>query len=110
MVLVVLQEEPSYGYEIMERIRDFGFEEINSGTVYRALRQMEREGLCTSEWETSEEGPGRRVYSVTNAGVAYLDAWAKDAKQYQQLMDSFFRAYTVGRTIRSQEAPDSDVS
>ena len=108
VVLVVLQEENSYGYQIMERISDFGFEQINSGTVYRALRQLERKGLCTSRWETSEEGPGRRVYSVTNPGVAYLDAWGEKAREYHQLMDTFFRAYTVGRAPRAQEEAGHD--
>ena len=50
VVLVVLQEESSYGYEIMERLAgEFGFEQISPGTIYRTLRQMEKEGLCDSE-------------------------------------------------------------
>jgi PadR family transcriptional regulator PadR len=43
--LVTLQEESSYCYEIMERLEECGFG-INPGTLYRTLRQMEREGLC----------------------------------------------------------------
>jgi DNA-binding PadR family transcriptional regulator len=49
VALVILRAENSYGYELMERIREFGFEEINAGTLYRTLRRMEQEGLCTSE-------------------------------------------------------------
>jgi Transcriptional regulator PadR-like family len=42
VALVLLQEENSYGYELMERIEEeFGFEQINAGSVYRALRQMD---------------------------------------------------------------------
>jgi PadR family transcriptional regulator PadR len=37
---------------------------------------MENEGLCESEWETSEAGPARRMYFITEAGETYLDAWA----------------------------------
>jgi PadR family transcriptional regulator PadR len=94
VALVTLREESSYGYELMERLKEFGFEEINPGTLYRTLRQMENEGLCNSEWETSNGGPARRVYSVTDAGEAHLDAWAEACKQYQQAMDAFSRAYT----------------
>jgi len=93
VILVVLQEESSYGYEIMKRLGEFGFEEPNPGTVYRTLRQLEKEDLCKSEWETPEGGPARRVYSITDAGEAYLDAWAEECKQYQQVMDSFFQAH-----------------
>jgi PadR family transcriptional regulator PadR len=92
--LVTLQEESSYGYELMERLEEFGFGEINPGTLYRKLRQMEREGLCKSEWETSNSGPARRAYSLTDAGEEYLEAWAEGCKNFQQVMDAFYRAYT----------------
>ncbi len=61
VVLVWLREENySYSYEIMERLaEEFGFEQINSGSVYRTLRQMENEGLCKYEWESSEGGLAR---------------------------------------------------
>ena len=91
--LVMLQEEGSYGYEIMERLEEGEFGQINPGTLYRKLRQMEREGLCESEWEIFEEGRGRRVYSLTGAGEEYLEAWAEGCKNFQQVMDAFYRAY-----------------
>jgi poly-beta-hydroxybutyrate-responsive repressor len=94
VALVLLREETSYGYELMERIEEFGFEEINPGTMYRKLRQMEREGLCKSEWETSGSGRARRMYSVTDEGEAYLEAWAEGCKKHQHVMASFAQAYT----------------
>jgi PadR family transcriptional regulator len=77
--LVMLREESSYGYKLMERLEKLGFGEINPGTLYRKLRQMEREGLCKSEWKTSDSGPARRVYSLTD--VAY---WVRDVPTPQQ--------------------------
>jgi PadR family transcriptional regulator PadR len=68
VALVILREESSYGYELMERVEEFGFAEINAGTLYKTLRQMENEGLCESEWETSNGGPARRMYAITGAG------------------------------------------
>ena len=95
VVLVILREESSYGYELMERLQeDFAFEQISEGTLHRTLRRTEKEGLCKSEWETSEGGAARRMYSITEEGEAYLAAWAKACKQYQNVMDSFARAYT----------------
>src|SRR4051794_32275838 len=70
VALLTLREKSSYGYELMDRIAGFRFEGINPGTLYRALRHMEKEGLCESEWETSNGGPACRVYSVTNDGEA----------------------------------------
>ncbi len=103
VTLVILREETSHGYELLERLEEFGFEEINPGTLYRTLRRMEKDGLCESEWETSESGPACRMYSVTNAGAAYLDSWAEGCKKYQQVLDSFSRAYACGLTTHSRE-------
>src|SRR3712207_8701353 len=60
--------------------RSFDFENINAGTLYRTLRQMEKEGLCESEWEFSEGSPPRRVYSIREDGQTYLDAWVEACK------------------------------
>ncbi len=106
VALVLLNDESSHGYELMERLEEeFGFEQINPGSVYRTLRRMETEGLCRSEWETpsaDEGGPPRRMYSITDAGEAYLAAWAKACKEYQQLMDEFAQVYG-SRPPRSSE-------
>jgi poly-beta-hydroxybutyrate-responsive repressor len=94
VALVLLREESSYGYELMERLEEeFGFEQIRAGMLYRTLRRIEKEGLCKYEWETSEGGPARRMYSITEAGEEYLAAWAQACEQYQNVMDSFARAY-----------------
>jgi poly-beta-hydroxybutyrate-responsive repressor len=94
VALAMLREESSYGYELMERIAEFGFEQINPGTLYRTLRRMEKEGLCETTWETSNGGPACRVYSVTDAGEGYLGSWAEGCKKYQRVLDSFFLAHT----------------
>jgi PadR family transcriptional regulator PadR len=94
VALLTLREKSSYGYELMDRIAQFGFESINPGTLYRALRHMEKEGLCESEWETSNGGPACRVYSVTDSGESYLFSWAEGCKEYQRVLDSFYLAYT----------------
>jgi len=97
VALVTLREKNSHGYELMERLRHFGFEEINPGTLYRTLRQMEKEGLCDSEWKTSNGGgPACRVYSLTNAGQAHLNSWAQAFERYQRLLDAFSLAYAGG--------------
>jgi PadR family transcriptional regulator PadR len=86
----------------MERAAAFGFEAINPGTLYRTLRQMEKEGIVESTWETSKGGPARRMYTITDAGEAYLDFWADALEQYRRNMDTFFRLYT-GRPLRNEE-------
>ena|SRR5215212_407256 len=105
VILVLLQEENSYGYELMDRLEEeFGFEQINPSSVYRTLRLLEKEGLCESEWEISTQGgPSRRMYRITEAGETYLDAWADACEQYQQVVDSFSRVYRNRTMSRSSE-------
>ncbi|MDQ3911013.1 MAG: helix-turn-helix transcriptional regulator [Actinomycetota bacterium] len=102
VILLTLREWNSYGYELMERAAAFGFEAMNPGTLYRTLRQMEKEGVVKSTWETSKGGPARRMYSITDAGEAYLDFWAEALEQYKRNMDTFFRLYT-GRPLQNDK-------
>jgi PadR family transcriptional regulator, regulatory protein PadR len=102
VILLTLREWNSYGYELMERTAAFGFEAMNPGTLYRTLRQMEKDGVVESKWETSRGGPARRMYTITDAGEAYLDFWADALEQYRRNMDSFFRLYT-GRPMVNEK-------
>jgi len=106
VLLLMLREWSSYGYELMEKMAAFGLATMNPGTFYRTLRQMERDGMVSSCWDTSESGPARRVYSITDAGETYLKYWADSLNQYQKMMDTFFQLYTG--TGRSGEQSDKE--
>lgn len=103
VILLALREWNSYGYELMERTAAFGFEAMNPGTLYRTLRQMEKEGVVESKWETSRGGPARRMYTITDAGEAYLDFWAEALEQYRRNMDAFFSLYTGRSATQDKE-------
>jgi poly-beta-hydroxybutyrate-responsive repressor len=103
VILLSLREWNSYGYELIERTAAFGFEAMNPGTLYRTLRQMEKDGVVTSKWETSKGGPARRIYTITDAGEAYLDFWAEALEQYRRNMDTFFSLYTGHTTLPKKE-------
>ena len=107
VILLSLRDWNSYGYELMERATTFGFGAMNPGTLYRTLRQMEKDGIVESSWETSKGGPARRMYTITDSGKTYLDFWAKSLEQYQRTMDTFFRMYT-GQPPSSREKEEED--
>src|ERR671917_572858 len=108
VTLLTLRESTSYGYKLMEQTAKFGFEAMNPGTYYRTLRHMEKDGLCKSEWDTSNgAGPARRVYTITDAGEAYLGFWVEALEQYRRNMDFFFSLYTGGRpSTRTDQQKD----
>jgi PadR family transcriptional regulator, regulatory protein PadR len=83
----------AHGYLIEEYLRGLGFLGLEMSTLYRTLRQLEREGLLASGWEPGPSGPARRVYSLTEAGRAWLDAWAGVLQGYRGMIDRFFGLY-----------------
>ena len=94
VVLLMLRQWSSYGYELMEKLAEFGMRVMNAGSFYRTLRQMEKDGLVNSTWDTSEAGPAKRRYSITEAGENYLKFWTQSLDHYQKMMNSFLRLYT----------------
>lgn len=74
-LLALLKGWSAYGYELSQRLEEAGFGDMNKGSIYRLLRQMERSGLVSSNWDTTADGPARRVYSMTDAGNLFLDNW-----------------------------------
>ncbi len=101
-LLLMLRQWSSYGYELMEKMSTFGLAAMNPGTCYRTLRQLEKDGMVSSNWDTSKGGPARRIYSITDAGEAYLNHWVQSLDQYQRMMDTFFNIYTGQPTPREK--------
>jgi len=103
-ILLMLRQWNSYGYELMEKLTAFGLQAMNPGTFYRTLRQMEKDGMVISTWDTSATGPARRIYSITEVGEAYLKLWAESLDQYQKMMNTFFELYTFPQAQHKKEA------
>ena len=76
LVLEVLKDGPSHGYEIMQRTA------LKSGTLYPILIRMTERGLVTAEWVPSEQPgrPPRHVYTLSRQGLAYLHDSLQDAR------------------------------
>ena len=53
---------------------------LGEGTLYPVLRALEQDGLVTSEWETADSGPARKVYRITAGGRAELNRRLRDWK------------------------------
>lgn len=77
VLLLLLAEQPTYGYDLLERLQAFGFPRDPGGT-YRALHALEREGLVRLRTRPSSAGPEQLIYHVTGRGRRHLDAAASD--------------------------------
>jgi PadR family transcriptional regulator PadR len=93
-ILLLLSKVSLHGYELSQKLESFGFKTLDQGNLYRMLRQLEKEELVSSEWDTTGTGPAKRRYSITKAGVKYLKGYANQLETYQSLLDQFFKMYT----------------
>jgi poly-beta-hydroxybutyrate-responsive repressor len=96
-VLLAVSLQRAHGYLIEEYLRGLGFLSLEMSTLYRTLRQLEKDGLLYSSWEPGPAGPARRVYSLTDAGRAWLDTWAGVLEAYRGMIDRFFGLYAADR-------------
>ncbi len=94
-LLLLLHRSSSHGYSLQDELKEFGFEEapVDPSVVYRALREMEEQGLLTSTWDTEGSGPPRRVYRLTAQGDEYLTRWVADLRETDRVLHGFFAAY-----------------
>lgn len=83
-----------HGYELNQKLQAFGFHTIDQGNLYRLLRQLEKEDLVKSEWDTTGAGPAKRRYTITSVGVSYLKGYANQLEGYQSMLDQFFNMYS----------------
>jgi poly-beta-hydroxybutyrate-responsive repressor len=93
-LLVMLKDLNLHGYEIMKALKENFAVVSDPGTVYRALRQLERDGYITSWWDPKEQGPARRIYTLTDGGKDALALWSSALQQYRTNLDAFFSLYT----------------
>jgi DNA-binding PadR family transcriptional regulator len=70
VILRLLKDKPMHGYEVMKELEEHthGCYKPSPGTVYPTLQWLEDEGLVGSE-----EVEGKKVYSITDAGIAFLE-------------------------------------
>lgn len=92
-VLLAVSLQRAHGYLIEEYLRSVGFFSLEMSTLYRTLRQLEKDGLLHSSWEPGPTGPARRVYSLTELGRGWLDQWANTLDVYRRMLDQFFGLY-----------------
>lgn len=84
LLLQLLAEQESYGYQVVQRLHGVGLIDILEGTVYPALSRLEREGRVTARLVSSNAGPARKYYRLTPAGY---DALARGTTNWSALAD-----------------------
>lgn len=92
MLLAVLAQEESYGYEIIQKVRaaSGGTLNVGEGTLYPVLRKMEERGLVETEWRTATNERQRKYYRLKDQGRAALAEEQTNWNTINQILQSLW--------------------
>src|SRR4051795_11971900 len=103
IVLAILAEYDSYGYAILQRVREVseGRMEWTDGMLYPVLHRLERLGHVEARWAIAESGRRRKYYRITSGGRAQL---AEERRQWQAV-DATLRGVWRALSVPSEPVP-----
>jgi PadR family transcriptional regulator PadR len=92
LVLKTLSLAPMHGWGIGQRVQQIseGVLEVNQGSLYPALQRLEKEGLITSDWDTTDNNRRARYYRLTASGrralIEELKSWRRFAAGLESVL------------------------
>ncbi|MEL6846077.1 MAG: helix-turn-helix transcriptional regulator [Bacteroidota bacterium] len=74
IILSILAKQESYGYEIIQKIKEVSKGKIvyADGTLYPVLHKLEKRALIESHWKIAETGRKRKYYKISKKGAEAL--------------------------------------
>jgi DNA-binding PadR family transcriptional regulator len=94
IVLAILAEADSYGYAILQRVRELSGGRLawTDGMLYPVLHRLSRLGYVEARWEVAQTGRRRKYYRITPQGLAQL---AEQRTQWQVVDDTLHGLWHV---------------
>lgn len=89
IVLLSLTNKDMYGYELVSEVSKIV--DVNEGTIYPLLKRLTNEKYCETYLKESTEGPPRKYYRLTVAGLNQKDEALKDYKQFSKMVQNFIK-------------------
>jgi PadR family transcriptional regulator, regulatory protein PadR len=86
-VLATLDQQESYGLELLERLQAAGSLELSEGSIYPLLNRLQKDGKIRGRWvEDAEAAHPRKYYALTAAGRALLAEMLAEWAQFEEGM------------------------
>lgn len=89
-ILKVISHKETYGYEISQKLQEYGFSDISEGTIYPLLLRLEKNGLITAQYRDSALGPKRKYFTLSHTGQQELDAFFSNWKELENAVNKLF--------------------
>ncbi|HSH62100.1 MAG TPA: helix-turn-helix transcriptional regulator [Acidimicrobiales bacterium] len=104
-LLLLINERPGHGYDLVERLRPFGYLRDDPAQTYRALHWLEGAGLVDPEWETAGPGPARRVFTITKVGRSTLERCAQSIRERTTHLQQYLDAHSAQPLVSPGDVP-----
>ena len=86
-LLAVIDDHPSYGYEMVRKLEERKLEIASDTSIYPVLKRLGRRGLIDSYLVDSDSGPARKYYRITHSGRETLSEWVRDWRTVRNGVD-----------------------
>jgi PadR family transcriptional regulator, regulatory protein PadR len=87
-LLSIIEEEASYGYEMVSKLGERGLGLASEGSIYPLLSRLQKQGMIESYLVQSSEGPARKYYRMSPPGRAALAQWRHDWESFKHSVDA----------------------
>ena len=93
LILKTLSLAPMHGWGISQRVQQIsnGVLEVNQGSLYPALQRLEKDGLVTSDWDTTDNNRRARYYRLTASGRRALGVELESWRRFAAGLDAVLR-------------------
>lgn len=90
-ILKIIDRSETYGYEIAERLQEYGFTDVKEGTLYPLFLRLEKKKLITATFKPSPLGPKRKYYTLTDEGREYVAGFYQIWREVEDAVDRIFK-------------------
>jgi PadR family transcriptional regulator PadR len=87
-LLSIIEEEASYGYEMVSKLRDRGLDLASEGSIYPLLSRLQKQGLIEGYLIQSPAGPARKYYRMSDDGRERLTQWRDEWRAFRTSVDA----------------------
>ena len=87
-LLSIIEEETSYGYEMVSKLRERGLDLASEGSIYPLLSRLQKQGMIEGYLVQSSAGPARKYYRMSDEGRETLDAWRREWQEFRASVDA----------------------
>ena len=87
-LMSIINDEPSYGYEMVTKLSARGLDLASEGSIYPVLSRLQKQGLIEGYLVQSSEGPARKYYRMSERGRQTLGEWLDAWHEFRDSVDA----------------------